>query len=160
MLAKICEGIPDALRQLKGDFMAEFKYDGQRSQIHLLPDGSVKLFSRNCRSFAISRSSTFSAYIPNNRQGKLDKLNLHLPPDWLSVKSLGDCFATCPKVCRGGDRFFPSVVIFCETGEAGPSLQVRTKQLPSQMSWTLSSKPLKVGVSAIVCMKAQSGRLL
>ena len=48
MLAKICEGIPDALRQLKGDFLAEFKYDGQRSQIHLLPDGSVKLFSRNC----------------------------------------------------------------------------------------------------------------
>ena len=50
MLAKICEGIPDALRQLKGDFLAEFKYDGQRSQIHLLPDGSVKLFSRNCKS--------------------------------------------------------------------------------------------------------------
>ena len=49
MLAKICEGIPDALRQLKGDFLAEFKYDGQRSQIHLLPDGSVKLFSRNCK---------------------------------------------------------------------------------------------------------------
>lgn len=48
MLAKICEGIPDALRQLKGDFLAEFKYDGMRSQIHLLPNGSVKLFSRNC----------------------------------------------------------------------------------------------------------------
>ena len=48
MLAKICEGIPDALRQLKGDFIAEFKYDGMRSQIHLLPNGTVKLFSRNC----------------------------------------------------------------------------------------------------------------
>jgi len=48
MLAKICEGIPDALRQLQGSFLAEFKYDGQRSQIHLLPDNSVKLFSRNC----------------------------------------------------------------------------------------------------------------
>ena len=48
MLAKICEGIPDALRQLQGDFLAEFKYDGQRSQIHLLPDNSVKMFSRNC----------------------------------------------------------------------------------------------------------------
>lgn len=48
MLAKICEGIPDALRQLSGDFLAEFKYDGMRSQIHLLPDGSVRVFSRNC----------------------------------------------------------------------------------------------------------------
>ena len=48
MLAKICEGIPDALGQLRGEFLAEFKYDGQRSQIHLLPNGSVKLFSRNC----------------------------------------------------------------------------------------------------------------
>ena len=48
MLAKICEGIPDALSQLRGEFLAEFKYDGQRSQIHMLPNGSVKLFSRNC----------------------------------------------------------------------------------------------------------------
>ncbi|KAK9793179.1 hypothetical protein WJX73_007861 [Symbiochloris irregularis] len=49
MLAKICEGIPDALRQLGSTpFLAEHKYDGQRAQIHLLPDGSVKVFSRNC----------------------------------------------------------------------------------------------------------------
>ena len=44
MLAKICEGIPDALAQLKdkgATFLAEYKYDGQRAQIHLLPDGSV-----------------------------------------------------------------------------------------------------------------------
>jgi len=45
MLAKICEGIPDALAQLKdkgATFLAEYKYDGQRAQIHLLPDGSVR----------------------------------------------------------------------------------------------------------------------
>lgn len=48
MLAKICEGIPDALRQLRGEFLAEFKYDGMRCQVHLLADGRVKLFSRNC----------------------------------------------------------------------------------------------------------------
>ncbi|KAK9865080.1 hypothetical protein WJX84_011403 [Apatococcus fuscideae] len=49
MLAKITEGIPDALKQLKGQaFLAEYKYDGQRAQIHLLPDRSVRLFSRNC----------------------------------------------------------------------------------------------------------------
>ena len=49
MLAKICEGIPDALRQLGGSaFLAEHKYDGQRAQIHLLPGGQVRVFSRNC----------------------------------------------------------------------------------------------------------------
>ena len=49
MLAKITEGIPDAIRQLGSTpFLAEHKYDGQRAQIHLLHDGSVKVFSRNC----------------------------------------------------------------------------------------------------------------
>lgn len=46
MLAKICEGIPDAIAQLRdhgGRFLAEFKYDGVRAQIHLLEDGSVSL---------------------------------------------------------------------------------------------------------------------
>ncbi|KAK9829240.1 hypothetical protein WJX72_004715 [[Myrmecia] bisecta] len=49
MLAKISEGIPDVLKQLKGEaFLAEYKYDGQRAQIHMLPDRSVRIFSRNC----------------------------------------------------------------------------------------------------------------
>ncbi|MEW5298883.1 MAG: hypothetical protein WDW36_001957 [Sanguina aurantia] len=60
MLAKISEGVADALRQLhlgtagSGDVsgngsscLAEYKYDGQRAQIHLLADGSVRIFSRN-----------------------------------------------------------------------------------------------------------------
>ena len=53
MLAKICEGIPDALAQLKdkgATFLAEYKYDGQRAQIHLLPDGSVRHIIRNSAS--------------------------------------------------------------------------------------------------------------
>lgn len=49
MLAKITEGIPDALRQMgTTPFLAEHKYDGQRAQIHLLTGGEVKVFSRNC----------------------------------------------------------------------------------------------------------------
>lgn len=49
MLAKICEGLQDALDMLSGHaFLAEYKYDGMRAQIHLLKDGSVKVFSRNC----------------------------------------------------------------------------------------------------------------
>ena len=37
MLAKICEGIPDAMRQLAGmAVLAEYKYDGQRAQVTLL----------------------------------------------------------------------------------------------------------------------------
>jgi DNA ligase-1 len=49
MLARICEGLPDGLRLLgPGPFLAEYKYDGQRAQVHLLPGGQVRLFSRNC----------------------------------------------------------------------------------------------------------------
>lgn len=49
MLAKICEGLHDALDMLSGHaFAAEFKYDGMRAQVHLLADGSVRVFSRNC----------------------------------------------------------------------------------------------------------------
>lgn len=65
MLAKISEGIADAVAQLKGaDFLAEYKYDGVRAQIHVLPRSAarqgpvrggstgtdvsrVKVFSRN-----------------------------------------------------------------------------------------------------------------
>lgn len=49
MAAKICEGIPDAIAMLlrsgHGSFLAEFKYDGFRAQLHMLSDGSVRLRS-------------------------------------------------------------------------------------------------------------------
>ena len=62
MLAKISEGVEDAISQLKGaPFVAEYKYDGVRAQIHLrkgaqnsitsisggVPDQDVMIFSRN-----------------------------------------------------------------------------------------------------------------
>ncbi|KAA6428449.1 MAG: DNA ligase [Trebouxia sp. A1-2] len=62
MLAKISEGIPDAIKQLKGaPFLAEYKYDGTRAQIHLLSDNSVKVFSRNCEDKTASMPDVVAA---------------------------------------------------------------------------------------------------
>ncbi|KAK4416448.1 DNA ligase 6 [Sesamum alatum] len=48
MLAKITNGAPQVLKNFQyRAFTCEFKYDGQRAQIHRLPDGSVRVFSRN-----------------------------------------------------------------------------------------------------------------
>ncbi|KAL2645294.1 hypothetical protein R1flu_012881 [Riccia fluitans] len=49
MLAKITNGIPDLLKRFEGQsFTCEYKYDGQRAQIHMLADGTFRIFSRNC----------------------------------------------------------------------------------------------------------------
>ncbi|WOH10273.1 hypothetical protein DCAR_0729740 [Daucus carota subsp. sativus] len=48
MLAKITNGIPQVLKLFSCKaFSCEYKYDGQRAQIHKLGDGSVRVFSRN-----------------------------------------------------------------------------------------------------------------
>lgn len=48
MLAKITNGIPQALKLFENKaFTCEYKYDGQRAQIHKLVDGSIRVFSRN-----------------------------------------------------------------------------------------------------------------
>ncbi|KAI4389328.1 hypothetical protein MLD38_001564 [Melastoma candidum] len=48
MLAKIVDGIPSVLEFFhKKAFTCEYKYDGQRAQIHKLTDGSIRIFSRN-----------------------------------------------------------------------------------------------------------------
>ena len=49
MLAKITNGVPDCIEQLACDaFLAEYKYDGQRAQIHVLENGQVCVFLRGC----------------------------------------------------------------------------------------------------------------
>ncbi|KAL2329535.1 hypothetical protein Fmac_017116 [Flemingia macrophylla] len=48
MLAKVTNGIPQALKLFENKaFTCEYKYDGQRAQIHRLVDGSIRIFSRN-----------------------------------------------------------------------------------------------------------------
>ncbi|KAA8646228.1 hypothetical protein EYZ11_001513 [Aspergillus tanneri] len=48
MLGSITRDLPDMLTKLQGrDFSCEFKYDGQRAQVHCDPRGNVTIFSRH-----------------------------------------------------------------------------------------------------------------
>ncbi|XP_010528512.1 PREDICTED: DNA ligase 6 isoform X2 [Tarenaya hassleriana] len=48
MLAKISNGVQECVKLFQDKaFTCEYKYDGQRAQIHKLLDGTVRIFSRN-----------------------------------------------------------------------------------------------------------------
>lgn len=48
MLAKPTKAISEILDRFAGEvFTCEYKYDGERAQVHLQPDGTIKVYSRN-----------------------------------------------------------------------------------------------------------------
>ena len=48
MLAKPTKSVQEVLKRLNGvKFTCEYKYDGERAQVHLLQDGTARVFSRN-----------------------------------------------------------------------------------------------------------------
>lgn len=48
MLAKPTKSVGEVLDRFQGeDFTCEYKYDGERAQVHLLEDGTVRIYSRN-----------------------------------------------------------------------------------------------------------------
>lgn len=48
MLAKPTKSITEVLDRFQGlHFTSEYKYDGERAQVHLLDDGSMRIYSRN-----------------------------------------------------------------------------------------------------------------
>ena len=47
MLAAPCKSVAEAAVRMRGEITCEYKYDGTRAQIHILRDGTVRIFSRN-----------------------------------------------------------------------------------------------------------------
>jgi len=48
MLAQPSKGISEVLDRLEGNpFTCEYKYDGERAQVHMSEDGTISIYSRN-----------------------------------------------------------------------------------------------------------------
>lgn len=54
MLAKPTKAIGEVLDKFENiEFTCEYKYDGERAQVHLLSDGSMRIFSRNSEDMSV-----------------------------------------------------------------------------------------------------------
>ncbi|ODQ78095.1 hypothetical protein BABINDRAFT_15064 [Babjeviella inositovora NRRL Y-12698] len=82
MLAKPTKSITEVLDRFQGEeFTCEYKYDGERAQVHLLDSGEVKVYSRN--------SEDMSQRYPDI----IDAVKHFLKPDVCTTSLILDCEA-------------------------------------------------------------------
>ncbi|MES1914903.1 MAG: hypothetical protein MHM6MM_006928, partial [Cercozoa sp. M6MM] len=72
MLANPTNGVPAILRKFgQRAFTLEWKYDGERAQVHYLPDGSIRIFSRSAEDMT-QKYPDIIANLPNACKNGVD----------------------------------------------------------------------------------------